>query len=160
MNYLYHKGEMCVADKHRTQKYFDTTKCVVSLSLCETEEMSLDEFLEWYMARLVKSLGCVWNKNGGAWQGHFLDDRKIREDVLRRLLDKNSITAFSIEGMNDIFYTSHDFMVDYADKRQEEYVCFIALLDNMMWDRAMVEQILDFSYRWEMCKPVVKRVLR
>lgn len=157
LDYLYHKGELCVADKRGTQKYFDLTERVVPADLYEADEMSLDEFLEWYVARRIKSLGCVWNKNGGAWQGHFLSDKEVRETVLQRLLDKNNITAFAIEEIDDIFYTSNDFFVNLADEKQEDYVRFIAPLDNMLWDRNMVERLFDFVYRWEVYTPVDKR---
>lgn len=157
LDYLYHKGELCVVDKRGTQKYFDLTERVIPAESCKTDEMSLDEFLEWYVARRIKSLGCVWNKNGGAWQGHFLSDKEVREMVLQRLLDKNSITAFAIEGIDDIFYTGNDFFVNPADERQEDYVRFIAPLDNMLWDRTMVERLFDFAYRWEVYTQVAKR---
>ncbi len=157
LDYLYHKGELCVAQKRGTQKYFDLTERVIPDDICKTRQMSLDEFLEWYVVRRIKALGCVWNKNGGAWQGHFLSDKEIRETVLQRLLEKNSITAFAIEGIDDIFYTGNDFFVNPADKRQEDYVRFIAPLDNMLWDRTMVERLFDFTYRWEVYTPVDKR---
>lgn len=157
LDYLYHKGELCVAQKRGTQKYFDLTERVIPDDICKTGQMSLDEFLEWYVVRRIRSLGCVWNKNGGAWQGHFLSDKEIRETVLQRLLEKNSITAFAIEGIDDIFYTGNEFLGNPADERQEDYVRFIAPLDNMLWDRTMVERLFDFAYRWEVYTPVDKR---
>ena len=33
----------------------------------------------------------------------------------------------------------------------------IAPLDNLLWDRELVEQLFDFKYRWEVYKPVVER---
>ena len=36
-------------------------------------------------------------------------------------------------------------------------VRFIAPLDNIMWDRKMVEMLFDFIYRWEVYTPVDKR---
>lgn len=37
------------------------------------------------------------------------------------------------------------------------YVRFIAPLDNIMWDRQMLEMLFDFTYRWEVYTPVEKR---
>lgn len=157
LDYLYNKGELCVADKRGTQKYFDMTQRVVQVGLCEADEMSPEEFLDWYVARRIKSLGCVWDKNGGAWQGHFLSDKEIRKTVLQRLLDQKSITAFSIEGIDDIFYADEDFFGGSSGRIREDYVRFMAPLDNMLWDRTMVERIFDFAYRWEVYTPVAKR---
>lgn len=72
-------------------------------------------------------------------------------------MDKNNITAFAIEEIDDIFYTSNDFFVNLADEKQEDYVRFVAPLDNMLWDRTMVERLFDFVYRWEVYTPVDKR---
>ena len=35
---------------------------------------------------------------------------------------------------------------------------FIAPLDNLIWDRKMIEFLFGFSYRWEVYKPAVERV--
>ena len=37
------------------------------------------------------------------------------------------------------------------------YVRFIAPLDNIMWDRKMLDILFDFTYRWEVYTPVAKR---
>lgn len=157
LDYLYNKGELCVADKKGTQKYFDLTERVVPIEFNKTDEMTLDEFLDWYIERRIRSLGFVWNKNGGAWQGHYLSDKEIRTAVLERLLQKNIINAFQIEGISDTFYACNDFSTYQVNKEQQDYARFIAPLDNIMWDRTMLEKVFDFSYRWEVYTPVAKR---
>ena len=37
------------------------------------------------------------------------------------------------------------------------YARFIAPLDNIMWDRQMLEALFGFTYRWEVYTPVDKR---
>lgn len=157
LDYLYNKGELCVGDKKGTQKYFDLTERIVPDSLNKTDEMTIDEFLEWYIERRIRSLGFIWNKNGGAWQGHFLSDKNIRTDVLERLIEKSIIYEFQIEGIQETFYECQDFKNCKSDKKEKGYVRFIAPLDNIMWDRTMLEKVFDFSYRWEVYTPVSKR---
>ena len=43
------------------------------------------------------------------------------------------------------------------NQTSNSYVRFIAPLDNIMWDRQMLEMIFDFTYRWEVYTPVSKR---
>ncbi len=157
LDYLYNKGELCVADKKGTQKYFDLTERVIPDDFNVTDDMTMDEFLDWYVARRIKSLGFVWDKNGGAWQGHFLSDKNIRKIVLERLVEKNEIYTFQIEGLQNVFYACNEFnsYSDGADSK--DYARFIAPLDNIMWDRSMLEKVFDFSYRWEVYTPVSKR---
>lgn len=157
LDYLYNRGDLCVADKKGTQKYFDLTERIIPSDLRGTEELSRDEFLEWYIARRIRSVGIVWDKNGGAWQGDLLGDRELRKTVLERLAEKNSISVFGIEGLPDVFYACGDFDDYCTEQGQKDYARFLAPLDNVMWDRTMLEKIFDFSYRWEVYTPVPKR---
>lgn len=157
LDYLYNKGELCVMDKKGTQKYFDLTERVIPCEFTKTDEMPLDEFLDWYITRRIKCLGFIWNKNGGAWQGHFLNDKEIRTTVLERLLETDGIYEFQIDGISETFYACNDFCLDLANEEQNNYARFIAPLDNIMWDRTMLEKVFDFSYRWEVYTPVAKR---
>ena len=42
-------------------------------------------------------------------------------------------------------------------KRKAPQAIIIAPLDNLLWDRRLVEQLFDFSYVWEVYKPVSER---
>ena len=39
----------------------------------------------------------------------------------------------------------------------EDYARFLAPLDNLMWDRQMLQKLFDFEYRWEVYTPAPKR---
>lgn len=158
LDYLYNRGDLCVADKRGTQKVFDLTERVLpaeSYDCCT--DMSMDEFLEWYIERRIKSVGFIWNKNGGAWQGNFVRENDLRTSVLHRLSEQGRLKTFKVEGIEQEFYACKELMTVPKEKEQEDYARFIAPLDNIMWDRTMLESIFDFSYRWEVYTPVVKR---
>ncbi|HKM34072.1 MAG TPA: crosslink repair DNA glycosylase YcaQ family protein [Lachnospiraceae bacterium] len=157
LDYLYNAGELCVANKRGTQKYFDLTNRVIPSQYDEADSMTLDEFLDWYVARRIRCVGFLWDKNGGAWQGQFLSEKKLRRDVLNRLLEQNKIYSFQIEGLNNEFYACRDFQSVFDGRIRKNYARFLAPLDNIMWDRTMLQSIFDFSYRWEVYTPVIKR---
>lgn len=157
LNYLYISGNLCVADKKGTIKYFDLTERVIKPGMYQTEEMSEEEFLEWYISRRIKSVGFIWNKNGGAWQGHYINNMEVRKKILLQLVEKDAIETFQIDGFADIFYACKDFFTDSVNSVQKDYSRFIAPLDNVIWDRAMLERVFDFAYSWEVYTPVVKR---
>lgn len=164
LDYLYNSGELCVADKRGTQKYFDLTERVMNQEdLLRDQDMTIDEFLEWYVERRLQSVGFIWDKSGGAWQGHFLTDSKLRSSILQTLLEKNQIEKIEIEGIGEPFYISKDSL-KYMKPRTadnspapDHYVRFLAPLDNLMWDRQMLEALFGFNYRWEVYTPVAKR---
>jgi uncharacterized protein YcaQ len=157
LDFLYNKGELCVAEKRGTQKYFDLTERIIPSDFNKMDNMSIDDFLDWYVTRRIQSLGLAWDKNGGAWQGHFLSDKELRKKVLDRLVEKNAIYTFQIDGITNTFYACNDLNFYSNSKEYKDYARFIAPLDNIMWDRTMLEKIFDFSYRWEVYTPVSKR---
>lgn len=158
LDYLFNSGELCVVDKRGTQKYFDLTERVLeSKDFQYDQNMTIEEFLEWYIERRIQSVGFLWNKSGGAWQGHFLSENEIRSSILQTLLEKNKIDEIKVEGIQESFYISKNFQEYMKYQTSNSYVRFIAPLDNILWDRKMVETLFDFTYRWEVYTPVAKR---
>lgn len=158
LDYLFNSGELSVADKRGTQKYFDLTERVLesSDSQCD-QDMTIEEFLEWYIERRIQSVGFLWNKSGGAWQGRFLSENEVRSSVLQTLIEKNRVDEIQIEGIKESFYVSKNFYEYIKCQTSNSYARFIAPLDNIMWDRQMLEMIFDFVYRWEVYTLVSKR---
>lgn len=158
LDYLFNKGELCVAEKRGAQKYFDLTERVLGEENLQCDEnMTLEEFLEWYTERRIQSVGFLWNKSGGAWQGHFLSENEVRSSTLRTLLEKNKIDEMKIEGIKEPFYVSKSFQKYMKHKVSDNYARFVAPLDNILWDRKMTETLFDFEYRWEVYTPAAKR---
>lgn len=158
LDYLFNSGELSVADKRGTQKYFDLTERVLDDAdfQCD-QDMTIEEFLEWYIERRIQSVGLIWNKPGGAWQGHFVSDNEIRTSTLQTLVRKNRIDEIQVEGIPETFYIPKDIQAYMMGQVPQSYARFIAPLDNIMWDRQMLEALFDFAYRWEVYTPVVKR---
>ncbi|MDE7400396.1 MAG: winged helix DNA-binding domain-containing protein [Oscillospiraceae bacterium] len=158
LDYLFNSGELCVADKRGTQKYFDLTERVLRGEFLQYDSnMTMEDFLEWYTERRIQSVGFVWNKPGGAWQGCFFSEKDIRTSALQSLLEKNKIEEIQIEGIKESFYVSSNLKKHMDSQASDTYVRFIAPLDNIMWDRQMLESLFDFTYRWEVYTPAAKR---
>lgn len=158
LDYLFNSGEFCVAEKRGTQKYFDLTERVLAdIDFPREQDMTIEEFLEWYIERRLQSVGLIWNKAGGAWQGHFVGDNELRSSMLQTLVEKNKIEEVRVEGIDETFYVPKGMEAYMEYQTSDSYARFIAPLDNMMWDRQMVEALFGFAYRWEVYTPVVKR---
>ena len=157
LDYLYNKGMLCVKEKKGTQKYFDLTERVLPGIYSLYDDMSMEEFLDWYIKRRIACIGMMWDKRGGAWQGHYLDQNDIRGTTLKGLVERGELDVGQIEGINTEFYMLPELKQGLKEVQLGDDTRFIAPLDNMMWDRAFVEKVFDFSYRWEVYTPVVKR---
>lgn len=158
LDYLFNTGVLTVVSKRGTQKYFDLTERVIdSENLSYDPNMTVEEFLEWYVERRIQSVGFLWNKSGGAWQGHFLSENGLRSSTLQTLIEKSRIEEIRIEGIKEPFYLSKKSKKYMKDPATNSYVRFLAPLDNIMWDRQMLEMLFGFTYRWEVYTPVEKR---
>ena len=158
LDYLYCIGELSVKEKRGVHKYYDFTENVVPKKILEQEDYkNNEEFLEWYIKRRIQSVGLLWNKSGGAWQGHFLSDKKLRETVLNELVYKDELLVIHIEGIDSPFYLSREDEQFFLSNSNKSHVKFLAPLDNLLWDREMINQIFGFEYRWEVYTPIVKR---
>lgn len=158
LDYLYCTGELSVKEKRGVQKYYDFTENVVPKEIVGQEDLKSDEeFLKWYIIRRLHSVGLLWNKRGGAWQGHYLSDIKSRETVLNHLTLMGEVQMIYVQGIDSPFYLSRESEQFLNIKSNKSQVKFLAPLDNMLWDREMVKGIFDFDYRWEVYTPIVKR---
>lgn len=123
----------------------------------EQDFLQEEEFLVWYIKRRIQSVGLLWNKRGGAWQGCFLSEKEQRDWVLNRLVQNGELKAIQIEGIDTLFYLRPEDEHFLDQKTPNSIVAFLAPLDNLLWDRDMIKQIFDFDYRWEVYTPQAKR---
>jgi uncharacterized protein YcaQ len=99
----------------------------------------------------------LWDKKGGAWQGHYISDKVKRKTTIQRLLEAGEIIQFQVEDVKSSFFIQKMDEPLLNCPSGQALVKFLAPLDNMLWDRDMVKQLFDFEYSWEVYTPVVKR---
>lgn len=158
LDYLYCIGELSVKEKRGVHKYYDFTENVLPKEILTREDFkSEEEFLTWYIKRRIQSVGLLWNKRGGAWQGHFLSDIKLRQKVLDQLVYKGEVRMIYVEGIDWPFYMACEDEHFFNINMNKWQVKFLAPLDNILWDREMANRIFNFDYRWEVYTPVNKR---
>lgn len=158
LDYLYNTGELTVADKKGIQKYFDFTSKVIPREYCYKYDFeNEEEFLKWFIKRRIKSIGALWERNGGGWLGNYISDSGKRKAVLEKLCQEGDILRFYVSGLKVPFYIAKEDESYFEFKEEKKIAKFLAPLDNMLWDRDMITKVFDFDYRWEVYTPVVKR---
>ena len=154
---LFAAGRLCVADKAGTQRRFDLTERVLPADCLAPVARDRQAFEDWYVKRRLGCVGLLWDKRGGAWQGYVVGDDSARKAALKRLSDRGEIIPCRVEGQRAKFYALPQ-VVRAADGANRRPACrFLAPLDNLMWDRDMIQALFGFRYRWEVYTPVVKR---
>ena len=159
LDYLYHSGQLGIKTKQKTQKIYDLSENLLPKELLMGEDpfLSEHEFLKWYIKRRVGSIGLVWNKNTGAWVGHYIHNSNRRVEIINELVEEGELIACQIEGAKETFYMRKEDSFYLETNTDNDVVQFIAPLDNFIWDRIMIEELFNFKYSWEVYTPIEKR---
>ncbi len=157
IEYLFASGRLCVADKAGTQRRFDLTERVLPQECLTPVERDDDAFADWYVKRRLGCVGLLWDRRGGAWQGYVVGNDKARKAALQRLSDRGEVVPCRVEGIRAQFYALPEVVEALPERIRRPACRFIAPLDNLMWDREMIQALFAFRYRWEVYTPVAKR---
>ncbi len=156
-------GELIIHHRVHTRKVYDFASRHIPEELLSAPDPNkiAQQYHDWYILRRIGSLGLVWNKAGDAWLGMRGIKSKQRNEALTRLLERGIIFPVDVEGMGEPFYIRDEdrqtleqiFTYDLPEPR----AVILAPLDNLLWDRRLVEALFDFHYRWEVYKPASER---
>lgn len=170
LDYMYHVGMIGVATKRNTQKVYDRIEALVPSELLSMKEPFEDDnaFDRWYVKRRIAGIGMLWTRSGGGWLGYHLSDIPRRKQVIEELETAGEIIPVWVESIKECFYIRKEdvelmdgFLESYAKESNETLqpskIRILAPLDNLIWDRDMVEKIFGFKYMWEVYVPEKKR---
>ena len=160
LDYLNAAGVLGIHDKNNTQKVYDFIENLIPKKILNAPEpfSSKDEFLEWYFLRRIGSLGAYWNRNGPGWLGFYLSDPNLRQKTLRSLEEKKIIAPIEVPEINETFYMRRkDTPIMNGENQYDGAARIMAPLDNMLWDRLLLQKVFDFQYTWEVYVPQEKR---
>ncbi len=160
MDYMFNTGELGIFKKKNTQKIYDRIENLLPRELLDAADPFANDhdFVKWYIKRRIGGMGFLWGRNGGGWLGQFLADKGLRLAILSELVEEKSLVTLSIEGMDEIFYMrKEDRGILEGMNQSEKRMRFLAPLDNLLWDRDLVEKLFNFKYSWEVYLPPGKR---
>lgn len=160
---LYTDGVLIIHHKKGSRKYYDLAEKYFPPSLLNAKDPFSDEeaFLAWRVLRRIGAVGLLWDKNSTAFLGIKIKAEK-RKKILDQLSRKGLVRAVMVEGIKQPFYfRSEDeplmkkIIEGEADLKLR--MSFIAPLDPLMWDKALILALFDFRYSWEIYTPAAKR---
>ena len=164
LDILFTSGEIVVHHRVGTRRYFELSQRVLPPRLYRVPNphTSQREYLEWHVFRRAGGVGLVHPKVNAKWGGIVgWRGGQIRA-ALARLVEKGRLVRVAIEDL-----PRQDFYVRRGDLPALETAgrggppprgaAFIAPLDNLMWDRDLLEILFDFFYQWEVYKPEHQR---
>ncbi len=157
---LYFEGKLIIHHKNNTRKFYDLSKRHIPEQIFNSVDPNQDDidYYKWMVLRRIRAVGMLWNKSSDAFLGIVGFKSKQRKVAFKELVEEGEIVPITIKGIKDMFYvTNKDINIldklNCSGKRTE----LIAPLDNMMWDRNLIQELFNFEYRWEVYTPAKKR---
>lgn len=160
---LYTDGELIIHHKNGSRKYYDIAEKYLPANILNSENPCKDEFefASWRVLRRIGAVGLLWDKNSTAYLGIDLK-AELRKKVLHDLLADEKVRSVMVEGIKvPFYYRTEDevFMQEALDESTKltPRMSFIAPLDPLLWDKALILALWDFRYSWEIYTPAIKR---
>ncbi|MBE6016263.1 MAG: winged helix-turn-helix domain-containing protein [Lachnospiraceae bacterium] len=160
---LYTDGELIIHHKKGSRKFYDLAAKHLPEHVLSAENPCKDEteLLCWRVLRRIGAVGLLWDKNTTAFLGININAEK-RKSILAKLTDEGKICPVTVEGIKTPFYylAEDDALMKEVVSGQADLkprMSFIAPLDPLMWDKALIASLWDFTYAWEIYVPAAKR---
>ena len=160
---MYNWGELVIHHRIHTRKVYDFASRHIAKEILSAPDPNRTkrQFHDWYLLRRIGGVGLIWNRASDAWLGMYGKRSDERKATLGRLLRQGKVLELNVEDVKlPLYMRREDKMILDASlnsKRKAPQAIIIAPLDNLLWDRRLVEQLFDFSYVWEVYKPVSER---
>ena len=163
METLFYEGELMVHHKKGTLRAFDLTSRTLPAALQEAPDpfAAQEDFEAWRVARRVAAIGLLWNRPSDAMLGTDLK-AAARARAFDALADAGRIVPVTVEGIDPPCYLPAEALPTLEAARRARTPQYprtelLAPLDNLLWDRNLIEALFGFYYRWEVYTPVAQR---
>ncbi len=160
---MYSWGELMIHHRVHTRKVYDFAGRHLPGKLLAAADpnQSAEEYHDWYVYRRIGAVGLIWNRAGNAWLGMLGMKSPQRQAAFERLLASGRLIEVEVEGVGAPLYIRHEerelLETVMASRSRRRRAAILAPLDNLLWDRRLIEALFDFSYVWEVYKPVSER---
>ena len=161
LSYLWSQGKIGISSRKNRIKSYSAIDLVIPKKYQAFPFSKHQEFFSWLVLRRLDSLGLYWTKRGSGWLGYFFHDIKEIKKTITSLIKQEKVIEIQIEDMKESFYLtkeSYQILLSSLDQELVETVRFIAPLDNFIWDRALIKELFNFEYTWEVYVPEEKRI--
>ena len=164
MEYLYSRGHLGIHHRVNNRRYFDLIENLLPYDLLKAPNpfISIDSYREWHVLRRICSLGLAQINTGDCWGGIIEVDAKERHRIVHRLIEQGLVIPINIQELSEksFFIRTIDLLTmkhEQENSKLPPFAAIIAPLDNLLWNRRLIEDVFDFKYRWEVYKPKKQR---
>jgi len=159
---MYFRGELVIHHKTGTNKSYAFAKDLLPTEVLNAPSpfKTEEQRYAWLVKRRIGSVGMLWNRSSDAFLGSRLKTAQ-RVAAFQKLLAEGEIFEVSVEGIKEPLYIREDERAALEEvlsgREYQDRAEFIAPLDNLLWDRRLIEALFGFEYRWEIYTQQEKR---
>ncbi|MGH0599908.1 DNA glycosylase AlkZ-like family protein [Bacillus mycoides] len=163
LNILFDLGKITVANRIGNEKFFALSEINIPQNqLFKSQKIDNDEAKEALIQKYMRAYR-VFDFEDPRF-GWYKTTAKERKNICNVLLKKREILPLQIEGVNRQYYIlsqDQECLTSLSCKKNaissSNSIKFLPPLDNLLWRRTRLEDIFDFSYKWEIYFPASKR---
>ena len=161
MESLWLAGRLGMHHRRGTRHYFDLIERCLPAELIEAADPNPTEadYCRWQLLRRIRSVGMLTGGASDALLGTGMKAAE-RNQALRELVERGSVFPVEVPELDGTFYIAEAeraVLVRALTETAPQRMRVIAPLDNLLWDRRLVEKVFDFAYRWEVYVPQPQR---
>ncbi len=151
-------GELTIHHKEGARRYYDLAERHLSGEILFMEDPNADEesYFEWQTLRRIHAVGMLRKGPSDAFLGIENFKAAERNRAFETLLQKRLIAEINVEG-DKYYIPSENLPLVDSSFPVSSLARVIAPLDNLMWDRKLIQRIFGFDYTWEVYTPKEKR---
>ena len=159
---LYAWDELIIHHRVHTRKVYDLARRHIPHDLLTASDPNETKaaYQDWRVLRRIGGVGLLWDKTG-AWMGMSDVDGRERTATLARLVQRGDLLEVAVEGVNALLYMRSEDQPLLESAQDDDgplpQAAILAPLDNLLWDRRLVETLFGFDYVWEVYKPAHQR---
>ena len=150
---LFAAGEVVVAGRDGFQRLYDLPERVIPRAHLEAAVPSEEEFRRNYALRAVEGRGAL-TESGIAEHCRFQGGAKAMRPVVDELVATGLVRRVAVDDGGPPVVVPADAEIDGAPAGG----VLLCPFDNLVWDRAFLERVFDFTHVIEVYKPAPQRV--
>ncbi len=160
---LYFRGDLVVHHKKGALKHYALAEDCFPVEVLHAPDPNVSEsaWARWHVARRIGSVGLLWNRPSMAWLGSPATHSPTRQAAFAELVAEGSLIVVDVDGLKERLYCVADDRALLERVLQDAPVDprteLLAPLDNLLWDRRLIEALFGFAYKWEVYTPPEQR---
>lgn len=151
---LWHTGRVMTAGRRKGQHLYDLTERIVPAHLYSQPLLDIEEARRGLMLERHRAVGMI-RPSASAEMWSYTVLYYTRKELINQLLEAGEIVPVEVDGIKA--NATPEFLSLLDSLPREPRVVFVAPLDQVMWDRKMLQLLFDFEYAWEIYVPEAKR---